>query len=427
MNIKNSILAAALALGLTGAASAQNVTYIAGSTAFRSAANAALTNYCGTHSGGLIAYDNATATKAGHLLLNYVSGGVTNYIVATWNGSEAGIQSCAGPANGQSNAATFTFYATNAPAGLNTNYAVTHTATVNFSDTYQGTSIFNGSVRLANSNTVNYAALTEASASPVGVVAFTFIGSKNIPTNAQVTTENINQLAASGNVPLTLFTGNSADQTNSAFFIGRNIDSGTRLSMLAEVGYGVRTTLSSYAVASGYTGGAASNTTATLTGASTNALISYPTEIINGVSTANPGNSGYSSGGTLCGLFTNAYSFGTNLSVNGSASARTGTNFLVGYAGVSDASGNVANGLVYLPYNGQSYSTNGIAQGLYTFWAYEHLYISANATVADNSLAQALATAINTSTTATLSPNVSINDMQCGRNGDGQTVYSYYP
>jgi hypothetical protein len=426
MNIKKSILAAALALGLTGAVSAQNVTYIAGSTAFRSAANAALTNYCGTHGGGLLAWDNATTSKAGHLLLKYTNGSATNYIVATWNGSEAGIQSCAGPANGQSNAATFTFYSTNV-TGLSTTYAVTHTATVDFSDTYQATSIFNGSVRLANSNTVNYAALTEASDSPVGVVAFTFVGSKNIPTNTQVTTENINQLTASGNVPLTLFTGNSADQTNSVYLIGRNLDSGTRLSMLAEVGYGVRTTLSSYAVASGYTGGAVSNTTATLTGVSTNALISYPTEIINGISSANAGNSGYNSGGTLCGLFTNAYSFGTNLLVNGSASARTGTNFLVGYAGVSDASGNVTNGLVYLPYNGQSYSTNSIAQGLYTFWAYEHVYISANASAADSTLANALATAINGNSTANLNPNVSIGDMQCGRNGDGQTVYSFYP
>jgi hypothetical protein len=426
MNIKNSILAAALVLGVAGAASAQNVTYIAGSTAFRGAANAAMTNYCATHGGGLLAYDNATVSKAGHLLLNYTNGSGTQYIAATWNGSEAGIQSCAGPANGQSNAATFSFYATNA-TNLSTTYAVTHTATVDFSDTYQGTSVFTGNLRLNNGATVNYASLQEATASPVGVVAFTFVGSKNIPTNAQVTTENINQLAASGNVPLTLLTGSSADQTNSAFFIGRNIDSGTRLSMLAEVGYGVRTSLSSYAVASGYTGGAASNTTATLTGVGTNSLISYPTEVINGVSTVNAGNSGYSSGGTLCGLFTNQYAFGTGLSVNGAAPVRTGTNFLVGYAGVSDASGNVANGLVYLPYNGQAYSTNNIAQGLYTFWSYEHLFISPNATVTDNSLAQALANAINGSTTATLNPNVSINDMQCGRNGDGQTVYSYYP
>jgi hypothetical protein len=421
MNIKKSILAAGLALGITGAVNAQNVTYISGSTAFRSAANTAISNYAIGHGGALLASDNSTLGSAGHLLFNYTNGGSTNYIAVTWNGSEAGIQSAAGPTNG-SNAANISYYATNATGvGTATNYSVSHVATLAFSDTYQSTSIFHGTL-----NGVTYADLRgyTNSSQNVGVVSFTFIGSRGFPTNASVTAQVANQILAAGSIPLTLITGASADQTNSVWLIGRNPDSGTRLTTLAEVGYGVRTAVTQYAVATNYSGGGA--TVATLQGTTTtNTLISYPAETINGVAW-DVANSGYSSGGTLCGLMTNYYARGADLTVDGDPATRTGTNFLLGYAGVSDANGKTNDGLVKLAYNGVPFSTNAVAQGQYTFWGYEHLLVGVSANVTDKDLAAQLGTSIVNSTTATLNPNVALGDMHAGRLGDGQTVYSNY-
>jgi hypothetical protein len=91
--MNKTMLAAALAAIAIGSASAETI-YITGSTAFRGAANTKINDYItGTLSGSLVAKDNATLTKAGNLV--WKAG--DNYYVAAWSGSEAGIQSVAGP------------------------------------------------------------------------------------------------------------------------------------------------------------------------------------------------------------------------------------------------------------------------------------------------------------------------------------------
>jgi len=422
MNLKKNILAAALSVGLVGSACAAsgNVTYISGSTAFGSSSMAALTNWVSSHGGALLAYDANPVTGGKHALLSYTNGG-TNYIAVTLNGSETGVQSAAGPANSASNAAKVSFYATT-NTGLSTSYPVSHTADLAFSDTYQSTSIFNGRV-----NGVSYSTLSgyDSGDGIVGVVAFTWAGSKGFPTNGNITAQVANQILAAGNVPLTLITGSASDSTNSAYLVGRNVDSGTRLTTLAETTYGVRTPVTQYAVATGYSGGGGS--TATLSNTSTtNTLILYPVETIDGISSTTAGNSGYSSGGTLCGLLTNSYAQGAGLTVAGVAARSTGTNFLIGYAGVGDANGKVSGGLVKLAYDGVFCSTNAIAQGQYTFWGYEHLFVSPNANTEAQFVANTIGTQIAGTPTSTLDPNVNVTDMQCGRNGDGTIVYSNY-
>jgi hypothetical protein len=446
MNLKHSILAAGLALGLTGAASAANVTYISGSTAFRGAANSALATYCGAHGGSSAnwASDNTNITSAGNLLLTYTNGTGLQYVIVHWNGSEAGNQSAAGPAEGASNAATVGFWATNVSTGW-TNTATDkalatnkHVSAAAFSDTYQSTSIFNGTVK-----GVTYANLKgyDLGDGIVGAVAFSWVGSAGIPTNANITASSAQNLFAANNEPLALITGNAADQTNSVFLVGRNVDSGTRLTTLAETGYGVKTGVNQYAVGTNFTG--SSNSTVTLTGTNaTNELFLYPVETINGISSGSVGNSGYSSGGTLCGLMNFRYAQGSSLllgNFNSSNTAitsttawsRTGSNFLVGYAGVSDAYGKTngtSNTLVLLAYNGTQYSTNAIIQGQYTFWGYEHLYYGNNANPTDVAFIQAFGAALESTPTSTLFPNVNYDDLNAsvGRNGDGLPVYPQY-
>jgi hypothetical protein len=92
--MKKTMLAAALAALAIGSASADTI-YITGSTAFRKAANDAIQYYVtNTKSGSLVASDSGD-NGAGNAVWNYDT---TNYIVAYWSGSEAGIQSVAGPA-----------------------------------------------------------------------------------------------------------------------------------------------------------------------------------------------------------------------------------------------------------------------------------------------------------------------------------------
>jgi len=91
--MKKTMLAAALAALAVGSASAETI-YITGSTAFRGAANNSINAYVTNNGGSLVADDNATLGSAVNVV--WTLGG--NTIVAYWTGSEAGIQSVAGPA-----------------------------------------------------------------------------------------------------------------------------------------------------------------------------------------------------------------------------------------------------------------------------------------------------------------------------------------
>lgn len=404
MKHTKSLLVAALAALSIGSASAETI-YVTGSTAFRSSANAALTNFVSQNGGTLLAWDNATIGSAGNLLLNYTNATGTNLIDVHWSGSEAGIQSVAGPTNG-TNAAKIGYFATNA-SGLTSSAANTNSQVGNltFADTYQSTSVFNGTY-----GGVSYASLTD---NKVGVVSFNWVASVGCGA-ANIQPNTAQQLLAAGTVPVAMLTGNSADKTNGVYLVGRNIDSGTRLTTLAESGYGVSTTVVQYQV----------NGTTNLT--------AYPIETINGISSASLGNSGYSSGGTLCGFMTNSYSVGAALTVvdnsgTTNSSVYTGSNFLVGYAGTSDANGKTNGGLIKLNYSGVACSTNAIAIGQYTFWGYEHLlYNNSTASTTAKALATSLKTKLLATPTSTLTPNVNLNDMLVGRNVDGGAIYNNY-
>ncbi len=93
--MKKNILAAALAALAIGSASAETI-YITGSTAFRSAANSQIDSTITTAGGTQNARDNATLGSAGNVVWTTVDG---DKVVACWNGSEAGIQTVAGPQN----------------------------------------------------------------------------------------------------------------------------------------------------------------------------------------------------------------------------------------------------------------------------------------------------------------------------------------
>jgi len=419
-NMKN-ILAAALVAAAIGSAHAETV-YITGSTAFRGAANLALQSMSGMT---LLASDNTVIKSAGNLLFTN-SGGY--FVNVHWSGSEAGIQSILNtnavfgyfPEDGSAGSA-----GTNSvsPAGATNN----HYAQIAFSDTYQATSVFNGKKAGDGFNYPNVAADTQ-----VGVVAFTYIASKGFPTNGvSMTASTAQNLFANGFCNAALLTGNSTNTNDVCYLLGRNIDSGTRLSTLIITGTGVASTIHQFAVATSYTTNA--NGTATLTGTTTtNTLISYPVETINGISSRAEGNSGYSSGGTLCGFFAKQFAPQPTFVVDGATNSTplggvyNGNTYLIGYAGQSDANGQVANGLVILPYEGVLPSTNAIAQGQYPFWSYEHCMKGAYKTSHSDNFYTSLVSQVKSTTTATLTPNVALGDMVVSRLVDGGVITQNY-
>ena len=432
-NIKN-LLVAALAAGTVASASAATTTTVSGSTAFRASANVAIATFASNNYGALVAWDNATLTSAGNILCTWkASSGstTTNYINVHWNGSEAGIQSAAGPTTG-TNAKTVGFISTNSTGLVSsstaTNYFVSSAC---FSDTYQSTSEFHGTYQGVTYSTL--AAPANTTDGVLGVVAFNWVASAGFPAT-NMTTQLANYFLSGGNIPVAMFTGNSNDAVSGAWLLGRNIDSGTRLTTLAESGFGTTVPVIQYAVGTNYT---MSNGIATITGSTnTNNIFQYPVETINGVSSVSVGNSGYSSGGTLCGFMTNRYASGASFftGTNGTvASGYTSNNYLVGYAGTSDANGKTnatTNRLIKLNWNGFANSTTSIAQGQYTFWGYEHLYKGASANADDSTVCVGVATIIlntpTTGATVSLTPNVNLNDMVVGRNVDGGVVYPNY-
>jgi hypothetical protein len=432
-NIKNLVAFVAAAAAL-GSASAANVTYISGSTAFGGAAMPAITNFVANNNGTVIATDSGTVSGSKALVASYTNGsGQLCYISVRLTGSEAGIQSAASPAGTNLISFPKTNPATPGLGNLTTNdYTVSTNVTIAFSDTYQSASRFNGVV-----GAVTYAHLgAPASGELVGVTTFNWVASSNFPaTVTNITTQFARALLLGGKAPLSLLTGTLSDSNNGCYLVGRNVDSGTRITTFAETGFGVLSATKQYALGTNYYTNTAGATILATIGTDTNKLFLWPVESINNVSSGSIGNGGYSSGGTLCQLMTNALAPGNTLKVianssssnsviNGlTTSAFSGTNYLIGYAGRSDANGKTNGGLVLLNYNGVANTTNNVANGGYTFWSYEHMLLGVNTNADDVALANGISSAIGTLIS---SPNVPLSAMKVQRASDGAVVTGNY-
>jgi hypothetical protein len=192
------------------------------------------------------------------------------------------------------------------------------------------------------------------------------------------------------------FTGNSADAAYKVFPIGRNIDSGTRLSFAVDAGLPANTTLVQFLPTDSTGTGATTTVTngnsaqpvgeITSTSQTAAKLFVWPVETINSVSSGSTGNGGYSSGGSLSTAIGRDW---TGITVGSGVTSGASGLVLLGYAGVADAANALAakGGVgAWISFNGVPYSDAAIELGQYSFWGYEHLYYVsgyANSTVAD--------------------------------------------
>jgi hypothetical protein len=255
--------------------------------------------------------------------------------------------------------------------------------------------------------------LSDAGAgTPVGAVVFEWVlgvqGDGNPAPFTNITQQQAAALIKTGFLPLSVFTGNAADSSNYVILTGRNEDSGTRYDTFAEsqTGFGQNAVqfmikqanhaypannlypFSSGTALSVDTGIAGFQSWPKTAGANSWAFNTDPT-----LDWKTPGHSGYINGGDVATILRTPNPVVTTGWVVPAAtqalfpSFTPGTTkvYVISYLGVSDGnkitSGNAVNGTA-LTYNGVSFSTSNVANGNYSFWAYEHEYYLTGAPVA---------------------------------------------
>lgn len=370
MTLKITSLAAVVAAALASTAGAQTVVDLVGSTAGRSAVHNNIVSLLGGAGVVSYAYDGTSGspTRATRAIYRGNYNG-NPYIIRTyWEGSVNGVRdvqqqiqqtqlintSVTGSVGG-----TFVASPTLAPASAET------APEIGFSDVF--------------ATSTGYTAPTTESS--VAIIPFKWF--RNVGSSASVTNMNpilVQQMyAALGQLPTAFWSGNAADQGTYVYAVGRNSDSGTRITTMAESGYGVFREVD--------------QNTATFSGGVVTAIVPS-------------GNGGFSSGGNIKSVVESTYADGT----------------IVGYLGASDWS-TIAPELTW---NGVAYSQANLYQGKYTFWGYLHMNTMLNPSSTSN-LQSVFFSALRTAISATPGSGLeTIGSMKVARDSDGGPIYPLY-
>ncbi len=335
INMKKSLVAATLCLGVAGASQAGNV-YVTGSTAMRSTFYNAIIQpgACFTAAPTVTLYQGGTSGNNAGSGANYmafsgtlVGGSGTTVIKCQWSGSEAGIQDVAtglsenfiadSALNGADNG-------TNNPAALES-----HTVDLAMADSSQDFSRTPSPV--LNQGT------------QVGVITFEWIRNPGKFTGSNVTDQQIRQ-AFSGLCPLAVFSGNAADTGSFVYVSGRDNLSGTRVNGFGTTGFGIFTIPKQIEINN--------------------------SGVMQQIGGQYKGDFGFTSGGTL------AKTMGANTTAQTDMAYPTHpTGFsVIAYVGISDGNTAVANGATVLTLNGVPFSPAAVKEGTYNYWGNEYIY-----------------------------------------------------
>ena len=210
------ILTMAVLGGLFAASTlqAQVNIYIAGSTAFRANAYRSIQAAFDGHNWTTVVPANASTGTGVYTATGTMTplfGGQTVTIYCSFNGSVQGL-------NDLKNNTSITF--TNAVAG---GAAVSAVPTITFSDVDQSSTL---------------AAGVPVTETHVAILPFVYVRNYYCPTTVtNVTTKQLASLWANGLLKLSMFTGNSADDSSNIYVTGRNKDSGSRVTALSDALY----------------------------------------------------------------------------------------------------------------------------------------------------------------------------------------------
>jgi hypothetical protein len=312
---------------------------------------------------------------------------------------------------------TQTFTTNSSGVAQGTPSTVSATAQIAFADTYQASSAFGSGSKIAyygltnipagviNTNngtpyTNTYAAISNDTI--VGGVGFAFIVSPNYaygaktaaatnfangstPVIANITAALAKKLYTNGLINAAELSG-GLDTNVNVYAVGRNIDSGTRVQAMANIGLssliksnGVNSGVQQYVILPPGTAQKNSDGSVYASNSSTSNILltNWNAELVNG-KLSGLGNGGYSSGGTLCDTVAKC----TNLPAN---------TVVIGYAGINDAQ---SKGAPLLSFNGVFPSVTAIQAGNYPFWGYEHLMVAPTASTTAVAFASNVASTI---------------------------------
>jgi hypothetical protein len=339
---------------------------ITGSTEFQQATYAAIVNSLTNPQIACIGGDPSGSDMSGATaaVITGTYEGVPETVQVNWTSSYAGLQaittsvampwlsasnipSVGSPIYAQVNAGTITGYTIISP-GSAIYDSPASTPNVTLADQYQGTSAFTGS---------SYPTLLQDTAAvpgyigtPLGVGVIPFFWAKgNSPSVGDyanlvnITPLQAQLLLQDGEVPLSVFTGNAADQGTDVVLVGRANTAGIRAEVEADAGFGF--------------GQGTEN--------------QYQPVVIGGYVTGvtNVGNAGYAAGSSVAAALAAPQ--------GGGAVDNNGKPFiLVGYVDANDL-GTVTSAVpgALLQYAGVGYATSPqVGLGEYSLWAYEHLY-----------------------------------------------------
>jgi hypothetical protein len=357
MKLKNILLMASAASLVVGSANGAEI-YITGATAFRSSVYAALNT----------AFD---AGKTLNVPANIAVGAESGAGFRTWSGTIGGAQwnvfeSYSGSVEGIQ---TLVEGTSNNFLPIDTANKTTflHTCDIAFSDVFQDTTVYNSDLLI--------------DLGPIGVQPFVIVRNANAGVAGvnNVTSKLMQQLLASANLPLKLFTGGTA--TTPVWLVGRDKWSGTRMTVHMDTDFVTVQCQLAY-----------DNTTTSTWEKKTSPGIPEP---------------GYGSGGNLV-----------------KALQKATYPAAIGYVSLGDYKNS---GLDTVSYNGVTLGTGAsinldlVKNGQYSLWCYEHMYT----TTASETAARAfnavfgdkLSAVLLTSTTA-----IAIEQMKCKRSGDGAPI-----
>ncbi len=333
MKLSKTLLASAVALFAAASVSyADLVINITGATAFRAAAHTSIyaalggagnVSYAFSKDDGTAAVNIATADRS--IFVGTVASLGTVTVRCSWSGSTAGIASVVNATTVQVPLTTTPLATGNADLEGGVNGISGFEAVVpkfSFSDVAQ-----------AASNTPTPA----LNGTQVGVVPFMFLAQNGAPVGfTNMTDQLMASLYSTGSTPLSMFTGSVADEGVLVLPTGRNTGSGTRVTILAETGYGFTNPVSQF----------------------------QPTIVSDEVTALGiPGNNGYGSNS------------GVRIVLESTMSEDFEGAFLfAGYLTISDALQAIGNGSSELTYNGVAYSEENVKNGSYSLWGYQWLY-----------------------------------------------------
>lgn len=366
MNIK-LLSTLAIAAGISGL-QAQTVIDITGSTAGRSSVHQSILSTLGATA--TYGYTGSSLSSAGAAIFKGTYSGQPVIVRTSWSGSATGLSDLV-----TGNTVNFIATTTNVSANnvSNLTAGTPDSAEVAFSDVFVGTTNV-PSAGLVNTNTF--------------VLPFKWIASNeanNYEEFKNVTPLQVRALFSIGTLPLSFFTGNPAHSEVTVIATGRDNGSGTRITALADTGYGVNTAVSQVQV--------------NVSGNNITEYVDFP---------QGP-NYGYTSGGTLAGV------------LNKASVGDTAGTIVVSYLGLSDAVtalGTATPGKE-LTYNGVGYSAVAVETGEYSFWGYLHLYYKNSLTGTSKTFSDALGVALRSNPgSAGLNPSA----MGVSRATDGGTI-----